>query len=127
MIHETTFTHTSVPMQILACDVDTQLSTSGRYSVARGPHSSFPISAGSKRRSCVSHSIPEAELVAADLGLRTGGLPSLSLWRVLFPHQPPLFHENNQAVIRVVTTGRHPTMLYLARTHCVSVAWLHEV
>ena len=30
-------------------------------------------------------------------------------------------------MIRVVTTGKNPTMRYLARTHCVSVAWLHEV
>ena len=66
----------------------------------------------------VSHSTPEAELVAADYGLRTFGLPALSLWRVLCPHQPPLlFHEDNQAMIRVVTTGKNPTMGYLARTH----------
>ena len=67
-------------------------------------------------------------MVAADFGLRTDGLPSLSLWRVLFPHHTPLlFHEDNQAMIRVVTTGMNPTMRYLARTHRVSVAWLHEV
>ena len=30
-------------------------------------------------------------------------------------------------MIRVVATGKNPTMRYLARTHCVSVAWLHEV
>ncbi|MFM7990304.1 MAG: hypothetical protein ACKPKO_64415, partial [Candidatus Fonsibacter sp.] len=47
---------------------------------------------------------------------------------VLFPHQPPLlFHEDNQAMIRVVKTGNNPTMRYLSRTHRVSVAWLHEV
>jgi len=111
-----------------AGDIETQRSTSGYYSVIRGPNTSFPISAGSKRQTCVSHSTPEAELVAADYGLRTDGLPALSLWRVLFPHQPPLlFHEDNQAMIRVVTTGKNPTMRYLARTHRVSVAWLHEV
>ena len=66
--------------------------------------------------------------MAADYGLRTDGLPALSLWRVLFPHQPPLqFHEDNQAMICVVFTGKNPTMRYLARTHRVSVAWLHEV
>ena len=69
-----------------------------------------------------SHSTPEAELVAAGYGLRTDGLLALSLWRVLFPHQPPLlFHEDNQAMIRVVSTGKNPTMPYLARTHRVSV------
>ena len=30
-------------------------------------------------------------------------------------------------MIRVVTTSKNPTMRYLARTHRVSVAWLHEV
>ena len=29
-------------------------------------------------------------------------------------------------MIRVVETGRNPTMHFLARTHRVSVAWLHE-
>ena len=109
-----------------AGDIETQRSTSGYYSVIRGPNTSFPISAGSKRESCVSHSTSEPELVAADYGLRTDGLLALSLWRVLFPHQPPLlFHEDNQAMICVVTTGKNPTMRYLARTHRVSVAWLH--
>ena len=80
----TNYCHTSMPMHVFAGDIDTQRSTSGLYSVVRGPNSSFPISAGSKRQSCVSHSTLEAELVAADFGLRTDGLPSLSLWRVLF-------------------------------------------
>eukprot|EP00972_Heterocapsa_arctica_P047466 6999854-Heterocapsa_arctica.AAC.1 len=29
-------------------------------------------------------------------------------------------------MIRVVETGRNPTMRHLQRTHGVSVAWLHE-
>ena len=29
-------------------------------------------------------------------------------------------------MIRAVETGRNPNMRYLARTHRVSVAWLHE-
>ena len=79
-------------------------------------------------QSCASHSTLEAELVAADFGMRADGLLALSLWRMLFPHQPPfLFREDNQAMIRVVATGKNPTMRYLARTHRVSVAWLHEV
>ena len=33
----------------------------------------------------------------------------LSLWRLLFPHQPPLlFHEDNQAMIRVVSIWQEP-------------------
>eukprot|EP00972_Heterocapsa_arctica_P106228 15648775-Heterocapsa_arctica.AAC.1 len=30
-------------------------------------------------------------------------------------------------MIRVVETGRTPTMRYLLRMHGVSVAWLHEI
>ena len=29
-------------------------------------------------------------------------------------------------MIRVIETGRNPTMRYLPRTHRISVAWLHE-
>ena len=28
--------------------------------------------------------------------------------------------------MRVVETGRNPTMRYIGRTHGVSIAWLHE-
>ena len=41
---------------------------------------------------------------------------------------PPLVvHEDNQAMLRVMQTGRNPTMRYFGRTHRISVAWLHEV
>ena len=35
--------------------------------------------------------------------------------------------KDNQAIIRVVQTGKSPTMRHLGRTHRISVAWLHEV
>ena len=51
-----------------------------------------------------------------------------SLYGECFPHQPPLLcDEGNQAMIRAVPTGKNQTMRYLARTHRVSVAWLHAV
>ena len=42
-------------------------------------------SAGTKQLSatCVSHSTPEAELVAADHAVRAEGLPALPLWELL--------------------------------------------
>ena len=78
---------------------------------------------------CVSRSTLESEFVAADFGLRTDGLPSLSLWRALFPHQLPLlFHEDSQAMPRVLKTSKkQPAMRYLHRTHRVSVSWVLEV
>ena len=56
------------------------------------------------------------------------GLPCLDLWEILLQRRCPLVvHEDNQAMIRVIETGRNPTMQYLGRTHRVSVQWLHEV
>eukprot|EP00972_Heterocapsa_arctica_P070192 10369016-Heterocapsa_arctica.AAC.1 len=66
-------------------------------------------------------------MVAADFSLRHCGLPCFSLWWILQPDKSILhFQEDNQAMIRVVETGRNPMMRYLQRTHGVSVAWLHE-
>jgi hypothetical protein len=36
------------------------------------------------------------------------------------------FHEDNQAMIQIVRTGRNPTMRHLGRVHKIAVAWLHE-
>ena len=58
-------------------------------SVCRGSDTNFPITAGSKRQGCVSHSTPEAELVAADYAMRTCGLPALHLWERLLQGTPP--------------------------------------
>ena len=107
--------------------VETQRSTSGLHLALRGPNSCFPIAGVSKRQTCVSHSTPEAEMVSMDHALRHCGLPCLDLWHALLPHQPGLVvHEDNQAMIKIVETGRNPTMRYIGRTHGVSVAWLHE-
>ena len=104
----------------------TEVRTSGYHFAIRGPSTCFPIAGVSKRQTCVSHSIPEAEIVSADSSLRHCGLPSFVLWWTLLPQKPRLmFHGDNQT-IRVAEIGRNPTMHYLARTRRVSVAWLHE-
>ena len=64
----------------------TQRSTSGLHLCIRGSKTCFPIAGQSKRQGCVSHSTPEAEIVAANFGLRMAGLPALDLWNVLLPH-----------------------------------------
>ena len=67
-------------------------------------------------------------MVSMDYALRHYGIPSLSLWDVVLRRQAVMkIHEDNQAMIRVMETGRNPTMKYLHRTHRVSVAWLHEI
>ena len=37
------------------------------------------------------------------------------------------FHEDNQALIAVMQTGRNPTMRHLGRVHRVAIAWMHEI
>ena len=95
---------------------------------SRGPTTNFPIAGFSKRQGCVAHSTPEAELVAFDFALRVPGLPALDLWTKLLPDcKTNNGHEGNQAMLRILETGKNPTMRYLGRTHGISVAWLHKV
>ena len=51
-------------------------STSGSHLQVQGKYTRFPLAGGSKRQGCVSHSTPEAEIVAADTALRTLGIPA---------------------------------------------------
>ena len=53
--------------------VETQRSTSGVHAILRGPNTSFPTAGASKRQGCVSHSTPEAELVATHSTRYAGG------------------------------------------------------
>ena len=105
----------------------TQRSTTGVHLVLRGPNSSFPIAGGSKRQGCVSHSTPEAELVATAYSLRQHGLPAITLFEAILQRRVKLqVHEDNTAMIQCVKSGKNPTMRYLHRTHRTSVGWLHE-
>ena len=102
-------------------------STSGSHLQVQGKFTRFPLAGGSKRQGCVSHSAPEAEIVAADTALRTLGIPALSLWKVLAKVFPQLlFHDDNQGMIGVVRSGPNPTMRHLERTHGISIASMHE-
>ena len=102
-------------------------STSGSHLHVQGKHTRFPLAGGSKRQGCVSHSTPEAEIVAADTALRTLGIPAISIWRIIANRYPQLlFHDDNQGMIGVVRSGRNPTMRHMERTHGISIASLHE-
>ena len=102
-------------------------STSGSHMQIQGSHARFPLSGGSKRQGCVSHSTPGAEIVAADITLRTMGIPSLSIWEALSGSSPKLlFHDDNQGMIGVVRSGRNPTMRHLEKTHGISITSLHQ-
>ena len=114
----------------------TQKSTSGIFMALTGPNSFFPLTGISKKQSCVSHSTPEAELVAMDLGLRTVGLPALTLWETILGRHDSGgqggeslhldVYQDNTATSRIAWTGKAPTLRHLPRTHAVCVAWLHE-
>ena len=102
----------------LAGCCDSQRSTSGAHMAVQGPNSRFPISALSKRQGSVSTSTPEAEIVSAFTAFKNLLLPSLAMWETLLRRAViAQFHEDNQAMIRVVQTGRNPTMRHLNRVH----------
>ncbi len=69
----------------LAGCAEGQRSTSSIHLSLRGEHTCFPLSGVSKRQGCVSHSTPEAEIVAGVFAIRTCGLPALTLWEHLIP------------------------------------------
>ena len=102
-------------------------STSGAFLCMGGEDTFFPLQAVSRKQTAVSHSTPEAEIVAADLAVRTIGIPCLPLWdTVLGKEVVCVFHEDNAAMIQVCRTGENPTMRHMGRTHRVDVHWLHE-
>ena len=103
-------------------------STSGSHMMAFGSHTRFPLAGGSKRQGCVSHSTPEAEIVAADYALRTHAVPVISLWKTLVGSDPKIiFHDDNQGMIAIFRSGQNPTMRHLERTHGISIQWMHEI
>ena len=86
----------------------------------------FPLHAMSKKQGSVAYCTPEAEIVAANLALRQEGLPAVELWSTLFREFygltiPCEFLEDNQACIRVMESGKNPTLRYLGRTHKVDM------
>ena len=106
----------------------TSRSTSGAHLTLLGSRSTWPLAGQSKKQGCVSHSTPEAEIVAADHAVRTMGVPSLDLWSTLFerPEANVVFHEDNETAIIVMRQGHSPTMRHLERTHGVCLRWLAE-
>ena len=67
----------------LASEIEDSISTSGVFLEVQGPDTRFPLTGQSKKQTAVSHSTPEAEIVAADHAIRTEGLPALQLWEIL--------------------------------------------
>ena len=105
----------------------TSRSTSGVHLCLLGPNTVFPLAGQSKKQGCVSHSTPEAEIVAADHAMRTSGLPSVELWERLLCRKVTLeFHEDNETCIGAMRCGYSAAMRHLGRTHGVCLRWLAE-
>jgi hypothetical protein len=122
-----------------AGDPDSMKSTSGVFLALIGPSSFVPLGAVSKKQTRVSHSTPEAELVAADLAVRAEGLLALTLWEVFWRSDAGVkpgsksnvaeklrFREDNAAAIQILKSGKSATLRHLGRTHKVCLQWLHE-
>lgn len=93
----------------------------------QGGNSFAPLTGISKKQICVSHSTPEAEIVAADHAVRIEGLPALQLWEAILRRRVAIkFLEDNAAAIRILQTGKSGPLRHLGRTHKVCIAWLHE-
>ena len=75
-------------------------STSGVQMNVEGPHTCFSVAALAVKQTSVSYSTSDAELVAANLGLRKVGLPGLIMWELL--------KGNAQSVTPVNTEGKSP-------------------
>jgi hypothetical protein len=77
----------------------------------RGPNTFATLQAVSKRQTSVSHSTPEAEIVAADHAVRKQALPALQLWEKLAKRKMSVtLMEDNMTAISVSKTGRNPNM-----------------
>ena len=68
----------------------------------------FPTAMMSRRQTCVSHSTPEAELVAMDTTLRVVAMPNRVIWDVLSPSMKGVMFGDNEAMLQVIRTGRNP-------------------
>ena len=103
-------------------------STSGAHMHIQGPHTRFPLAGLSKRQGCLSHSTPEAEIVAADFAMTRLGLPASTLWQQLGGNDPNfVFYDDNQTMIGVIRAGKNPTMRRLERSHGISIGWMHSI
>ena len=111
-----------------AADMSTSKSVSGVFCAISGPTSYFPFCALSEKAGAVSRSTAESEMVAADLGFRTEALPLMILFVAVLKRQIRcLFFEDHQAMLRIVTTGKHQALRHVLRTHRVNVHWVSQV
>ena len=64
-----------------------------------GSHTFVPVSWMCKKQTSVSHSSTEAEIISLDAGLRTDGIPALTLWDLVIE----VFHSSPNQIHKDVT------------------------
>ena len=64
--------------------------------------------------------------MALDSAVRIHAMPLLTLFQMLLPTCSAVLHEDNQAALQIVRSGRNPTLRHLRRTHKVCITWLCE-
>ena len=96
----------------LASDPEDSVSTSGAYVAIVGPRSRAPIAHRSEKQTAVAHSSAEAELAAADRGLRAMGLPALDARGTILgitESSKAIAFQDNDACCRFCRCGGSPT------------------
>ena len=79
-----------------AGDLEDSKSTSGGTLCFFGSHTFVPISWMCKKRTSVSHSSTESEIISLDTGLRLDGLPALDLWDLIVAVLHGNTYQSNQ-------------------------------
>ena len=102
-------------------------STSGTHISLAGGNTRAALNARSRKQTAVSHSTPEAEIVAVDDAVRNEGLPAVTLWQIVLEREVDLrLQEDNDACAAIIRSGRCPAIRYLNRTHKIDIAFLSE-
>jgi hypothetical protein len=92
------------------------------------PNARVILNGVSRSQTAVSHSTPEAEIVAADYAMRVEGMPTLTLLGAILERKVHLcMMGDNEAMIQICHSGENPTMRYLNRAHKVGMSWLMDV
>ena len=82
-------------------------STTGICMALPGPSIFFPLNGVSKKQTCISHSTPEAEIVAANAAVRLEGLPALQLRDIVLERKVvATMLEDNQATMKILKSGK---------------------
>ena len=79
-------------------------------------------------QTAVAHSTVEAEIVSANLAVKTIGLPALDLWETALRRSVQLtLIEDNESTAAMIPFGRNPAIRHVSCTQGGNVSWLHDL